>query len=216
LAGLDGGMYLVDTGFAKEDRERIQEGWEAVRTVIARIRKLVLDILYFAKERELKIERIDILSFAQDIYFVIEPKVQGQGIEFVCDFDPSVGEFEIDSGALRTALINMLENALDACVEDTFDKFHKITFVVKQEKQHLIFEVHDNGIGMDRETKENLFTLFFSSKGNKGTGLGLFVTHQIIQQHGGTIKVVSKPGQGSCFSIRIPKEIPKTSSGSQN
>ena len=155
--------------------------------------------------------RIDILSFAQDISFVIEPKVLGQGIEFVSDFDPAVGEFEIDSGAVRSALINILENALDACVEDTFDNLHKITFAVKQEKEHLIFEVHDNGIGMDRETKENLFTLFFSSKGNKGTGLGLFVTNQIIQQHGGTITVESTPGQGSCFRIRIPKEIPNSS-----
>jgi PAS domain S-box-containing protein len=211
LAGLDGGMYLVDTGFAKENQERIQEGWETVRTVISRIRKLVLDILYFAKERELKKERIDILSFAQDISFVMEAKVQGQGIEFVSDFDPSVSEFEIDTGAVRSALINILENALDACVEDTFDKLHKITFVVKQEKEQLVFEIHDNGIGMDRETKENLFTLFFSSKGNKGTGLGLFVTNQIIQQHGGTITVESTSGQGSCFSIIIPKEIPNSS-----
>jgi signal transduction histidine kinase len=117
---------------------------------------------------------------------------------------------------VRSALINRLENALEACGEDTVDKLYKITFVVKQEKDELIFEVHDNGIGMDRETKENLFTLFFSSKGNKGTGLGLFVTNQIIQQHGGTIKVESTTGQGSCFSISIPKEIPKSSFGCQN
>ncbi len=211
LAGLDGGMYLVDTGFAKEDQQRIQEGWASVRTIIVRIRKLVLDILYFAKERELKLERIDILSFAQDVSFVVEPKIQGQGIEFVTDFDPSVGEFDIDTSAIRSALINLLDNALDACVEDSLDKLHKIKFVVKQEKARLIFEVQDNGIGMDRETRENLFTLFFSSKGNKGTGLGLFVTHQVIQQHGGTMTVDSTPGQGSCFSIHIPKNIKKLS-----
>jgi signal transduction histidine kinase len=61
---------------------------------------------------------------------------------------------------------------------------------------------------MDRETRESLFTLFFSSKGNKGTGLGLFIADKIIDQHGGKISVESKPGQGSSFKISIPKRIP--------
>jgi signal transduction histidine kinase len=57
---------------------------------------------------------------------------------------------------------------------------------------------------MDRETRESLFTLFFSSKGNKGTGLGLFIADKIIDQHGGRISVKSKPGQGSSFKITLP------------
>jgi signal transduction histidine kinase len=61
---------------------------------------------------------------------------------------------------------------------------------------------------MDRETRENLFTLFFSSKGNKGTGLGLFIAKKIIERHGGKISVDSQPGKGSCFSIKLPKCLP--------
>ncbi|MDH3886090.1 MAG: HAMP domain-containing histidine kinase, partial [Desulfobacterales bacterium] len=72
------------------------------------------------------------------------------------------------------------------------------------------FEINDNGIGMDRETRESLFTLFFSSKGNKGTGLGLFIADKIIDQHGGKISVESKPGRGSSFKIEIPKRIPES------
>jgi signal transduction histidine kinase len=60
---------------------------------------------------------------------------------------------------------------------------------------------------MDRETRETLFTLFFSSKGNKGTGLGLFIADKIIDQHGGKISVESRPGQGSRFTIMIPKSV---------
>ena len=62
---------------------------------------------------------------------------------------------------------------------------------------------------MDQETYENLFTLFFSSKGNKGTGLGLFIADKIIDQHGGSINVESQPGRGSKFKISIPKMTPK-------
>jgi signal transduction histidine kinase len=61
---------------------------------------------------------------------------------------------------------------------------------------------------MDRETRENLFTLFFSSKGSKGTGLGLFIADKIVAQHGGKIMVESKPGHGSTFTVTIPDKIP--------
>jgi signal transduction histidine kinase len=60
---------------------------------------------------------------------------------------------------------------------------------------------------MDRETRESLFTLFFSSKGNKGTGLGLFIADKIIDQYGGKITVESRPGQGSNFKITIPGTV---------
>jgi len=111
----------------------------------------------------------------------------------------------MDAGVVRLALINILENALDACIEDTAKKSHRIGFSVKSQKRSIIFEISDDGIGMDRETRESLFTLFFSSKGNKGTGLGLFIANKIIAQHGGKIKVESKLNQGSSFRITIPQ-----------
>ena len=101
-----------------------------------------------------------------------------------------------------------LHQALDACAEDEVPKSHKIVFDVHQNDKQIVFEISDNGVGMDRETRESLFTLFFSSKGNKGTGLGLFIADKIIDQHGGKISVESTPGQGSSFKIAIPKRIP--------
>ena len=117
----------------------------------------------------------------------------------------------MDPGVVRLALINILENALDACIEDTAKKSHKIVFSVRPEGNRMVFEVKDNGTGMDRETRENLFTLFFSSKGNRGTGLGLFIAKKIITQHGGQIKVESKPNRGSSFRITIPRIPPGSS-----
>ena len=113
----------------------------------------------------------------------------------------------MDAGVVRLALINILENALDACAEDTAKKSHKIVFSVKPEDDRVVFEIKDNGTGMDRETRENLFTLFFSSKGNKGTGLGLFIANNIISQHGGKITVDSKPNRGSSFKVAIPVNV---------
>lgn len=208
LTGLDGGMYLLNTGFAKANQAQVTEGWDIVKLTIGRIRSMVLDILYYAKERELKWEQIDVSSFVKDIALTFGPKIQSQNINFVCDFDKTVGMFEVDPGIIRSALINFLENALEACLEDATKSAHQISFGVGQDSAHIIFSVIDNGIGMDEATKKNMFTLFFSSKGDRGTGLGLFISNKIIRQHGGTILVESKPGGGTRMVIKVPKTIP--------
>jgi signal transduction histidine kinase len=207
LTGLDGGMYLMETGFAEAKPERVEAGWEDLKTIVRRIRKLVYNILFFAKERELKRNRVDVLNFVEDVASTVEPKIKADGIELVRDFDTLSAEVEIDAGVLRLALINILENALDACAEDDARKHHKIVFSVQGDDDQIRFKIKDNGIGMDQETRESLFTLFFSSKGNKGTGLGLFIADKIIDQHGGKITVESRPGQGSTFTVTIPGAV---------
>lgn len=210
LTGLDGGMYLLDSGFAKQKQDQIQEGLDVVKIMAERIRKMVMDILYYAKERNLSWERVNVLSFAKEVTLTVEPKIKKQGIELVCEFDPSLDDFEIDPGSVHAALINILDNAVDACVNDKSKENHQVHFSVKEDKDHIVFVISDNGIGMDAETREKIFTLFFSSKGKKGTGLGLFISDRIIKQHGGTIAVSSAPDKGSRFSIKIPKIVPKT------
>ena len=205
LTGLDGGMYLMETGFADAKTERVEAGWENLKTIVGRIRNLVHNILFFAKERELKRDRVDLLNFVEDVASTVEPKIKAEGIEFIRNFDTVPAEIEIDSGVVRLALINILDNALDACAEDDARKQHKIIFSVQGDDRRIRFEIKDNGIGMDQETRESLFTLFFSSKGNKGTGLGLFIADKIIDQHGGKISVESKRGQGSNFKVTIPR-----------
>jgi signal transduction histidine kinase/FixJ family two-component response regulator len=210
MTGLDGGMYWLDTGIEKGNQERIEKGWDVIKLMVDRLKNMVLNLLYYAKERDLNWERSDVLSLAKDVASTVEPKIKGYSIEFIHDFDRSIGKFEVDTSVVSSALINILENAMDACIEDKSKKSHKIIFSVTQDKDHIVFDIHDNGMGMDRETRENIFTLFFSSKGSKGTGLGLFVSNKIIQQHGGSIRVDSTPGQGSHFNIKIPKTLPET------
>jgi signal transduction histidine kinase len=206
LSGLDSGMYLLESGMAKDQQGRVKEGMEIVEMIVGRVRKFVLDILQFAKQQDLKWEHVDVISFAQEVASTIEMKEEAQGIKLICDFDPSLGEFEVDASVIQSALLNILENAMEACAEDQEKKSHRIVFRVQQDPGYIIFEVEDNGIGIDQETKENLFNLSFSSKGKKGTGMGLFITNNIIQQHGGAITVDSTPGKWTRFRIEIPKK----------
>ena len=73
----------------------------------------------------------------------------------------------------------------------------------------VIFRVTDDGIGMDRVTREKAFSLFFSSKGGGGTGLGLFISNKIAQAHGGEIKIESEEGKGSRFIVSLPRKKPE-------
>ena len=79
-----------------------------------------------------------------------------------------------------------------------------------------MFEIEDNGIGMDRETREKAFSLFFSSKGAGGTGLGLFIANKIAQAHGGSIDVQSEEGKGSHFIVELLRKRPNIEENKKN
>ncbi len=208
LAGLDASIYWLDSGLERKNEERMGKGLSALKLMTRRIRNMVLNLLYYAKERELNLERIAVMAFAHDVANAFEPKIQGQPIRFLRDFQSGTGDFEADAGVLSSALVNILENAAEACLEDKAKADHEIVFGVKEEGQAILLRVSDNGVGMDRETLDNMFTLFFSSKGSRGTGLGLFISNEIVQQHGGSIKVDSAPNRGTEFKITIPKQLP--------
>ena len=108
---------------------------------------------------------------------------------------------------MRALMDNLVENSLDACRLDEKKPEHTVVVRVRGEPEHILFEVEDNGIGMDQETLEKSFTLFFSSKGT-GTGLGLFIADKIAQAHGGAIDLESEPGKGTRFVVRLPRERP--------
>jgi signal transduction histidine kinase len=208
LTGLDGGIYLLDSGFAKKNDDQIKEGWDVIKLTVERIRKMVSDILFYAKERDLRRERIDVRNFVEEIAKELNPKLKDQKIRLEVDFGTNLGEFEIDATYVHSALLNIIENATDACLRDQTKQSHKIIFAASKDEEIITFEITDNGIGMDGETQDKIFTPFFSSKGTKGTGLGLFIANTIIKQHGGDINVKSRIGQGTRFQIRIPRRAP--------
>lgn len=206
LTGLDGGIYMVNSGFEKDKPERIEKGWEMVQRNVDRIRGMVLDILYYAKDRDLALTQIEAGPLLKEIHDGLAKKAGDLGIELKIETDPDAGSFQGDSGAIRAMLINILENSLDACRVDDRKPTHLVSVHVRRAEPWMIFDVSDNGIGMDKETREKLFSLFFSSKGIKGTGLGLFIANKIVDKHGGDIRLESKRGEGSHFSIRLPLE----------
>jgi len=208
LMGLDGGMYRIESGLRKCDLEKIQSGWDTVRHRIQHIRKMVLDILYYAKSRDLEFAELDLQAFAKDLANLVEGKAAHAGIALACDFDDSLGYIEADYTALSSALVNFLENAIDACLSETTGRPRKMGFRVAAEGARAVFTITDTGVGMDCEAREKMFTLFFSSKGSKGTGIGLFISNRIIEQHHGGIDVESSLGEGTRITVWLPLTQP--------
>ncbi len=210
LTGLDAGLYFLTTGLSKNNESQIEEGLEVVKLMVERIRSVVLDILYYAKDRPLDWKPMDARQFAEEVIAVVEPKIRRHPIELLNDFESDLGNFEVDSRVACTALSNIFENAVEACLEDRSGRTHRIVFRVLRDGNLLAFEVIDNGVGMDSETCTNLFDLFFSTKGKKGTGLGLFIADRIVKQHGGRIDVASTLGKGTRFRVLLPRQLPQS------
>jgi PAS domain S-box-containing protein len=205
LTGLDGGVYLVNSGLERDDRQRVDQGWEMLRRNVGRIRDMVMNILFYAKEREPVWERVDALQLTRDVLAVVAERAQEHGINLEGDLATEVGELDADGKALRSMLINLLENALDACRVDKKQERHVVSVTLRGDDASLSWEIADDGIGMDQETRENAFDIFFSAKGMEGTGLGLFVANKIVGAHGGSIRVESEPGQGTRFVVVVPR-----------
>ncbi len=216
LTGLDGGLYLLNSGLSKNEPSQTEEGLEVVRQMVDRIRDMVLNILFHAKDRALEWKRINVSQFAEDLVATMQSGLQTQPIEFEQIISKSLEDFEVDAAVAATALTNIIENAIEACLEDSSKKSHRIIFSVDQDKENIIFDIRDNGIGMDSEIRDNIFNLFYSSKGKKGTGLGLFIAKNIIQQHGGTIELDSTPGEGTHFRVIMPKKLAQEAKENEN
>jgi nitrogen-specific signal transduction histidine kinase len=206
LIGLEGGSYIVDVGLDKNDTDKLKTGWQSIQRNIARISDLVHDLLTYSKEREAEHQNCFPNEIVNDVCELLEEKAKKNRIALLRDFDPSIDEVLMDPRTIHRSLLNMVTNAIDACLfdEDTEKKW-AVYVQTARENGHIIrFEVRDNGSGMAQETMDKLFTSFFSTKGGKGTGLGLLVTRKLIEEHNGTIGFTSQPGKGTTFTIRLP------------
>lgn len=211
LTALDGSVYRMGSGLKQNNAERVGDAFRDMRLLVGRLRKMVLDILYYSKNRALAWQEVPLADFAAENAALVEGKAQEQGVTLIRnDGDLPEVTFEADPGAVSSALVNILENAIEACAANPHPPAEggRVYFSVRHDARSVHFVVKDNAAGMDRESKEKLFTLFFSSKGTAGTGIGLYVAGQVVKQHGGSIAVESEPGQGSEFTLTLPKRLP--------
>jgi PAS domain S-box-containing protein len=231
LNGLKGGVYIVNNALKKSSAQKssaqkssdslagasvekgdpeskLRTGWNMVERNIHRVSGLVLDLLSYSKEREPEYEKYDPNIIVDEVCDLMESKARENDITLIRSLDKKTGEVYFDPKGIHNCLLNLVSNAIDACI---FDPDTGKDWQVKVEAHSdgeggVIYDVIDNGCGMDQEVKDRVFTEFFSTKGNRGTGLGLLVSQKIVHEHKGAMDVESEPGKGTKFSIRLPKQ----------
>ncbi len=206
LHGLKGGSYLVDVGIGKKDDLKLRKGWEMIKRAIGRTSNLVMDLLSYSKSREPQFEKCLPNAIAAEVCDLVRERAEQEHTELVCDFDPGIGAVHMDPHTLHTVLLNLVSNAVDACLfdESTSKKWRVGVKTAAETGNRIRFEVSDNGTGMNDEVKEKMFTSFYSTKGHRGTGLGLLVTHKLVEEHGGRIEVETQFGQGTTVRVWLP------------
>jgi len=217
LFGLKGGVYLVNEALKEDETDSLKDGWDLVESNMGRISGLVLDLLEYSRERKPEYEKCFPNEIADDVCKLTQESAKEYSIEIIKDFDPSMGEAVMDPKGIHRCLLNLVSNAIDACIYDSNEEKKWVVQVrtLLEDDGTVRFEVSDNGCGMDEETKKKLFTSFFTTKEGRGTGLGLLNTQKIVQEHGGTMTVNSQPGEGSTFTIRLPYKDGATSGATE-
>ncbi len=204
LTNLDGGLYIARSGLRRNSPSDTEAGLDLLAQAVEKIKQMIMDILMYAKERPTDIQPVTLATFLAGIEETMALKVSRHAIDFKIISDQAPDPLYLDAPAMMSALVNILDNAVDACLEDKDRDRHHICLTIGQKDGSLVMMIQDDGCGMDVETKAKIFDLFFSSKQIKGTGFGLFIARNIISQHQGTIAVESVKQRGTTFTILLP------------
>ena len=203
LQALRGGADVVEMGLRNSNLDQSRKGWGVVERNLDKIYNLTLNLLAYSRPREPSIQLVNPRAVINECIELLANVANERGVMAVADVDKDVPALPMDADGMHQVLMNLLGNALDARkpnqpglirVACRYDAPNKLATI----------EVIDDGVGIEPSMQQHLFQLFHSTKGNRGTGLGLAVVKKIVEEHDGSITALSRPGEGSTFTIRLP------------
>ena len=206
LQGMQGGSFLVDAGLKNGDRGAIDKGWSIVLKNQERISNLVMDMLTFSKDRRPEPEECNLNELVRDVCELILSRADDANTKVTFQLSPDLPLLHFDSDMMHRAILNVAGNAVDAC-RDIETGEVTVATRLSDDNETAIVTISDNGTGIPPEELQRIFQVFESSKGSRGTGLGLPVSLKILREHDGTIEVSSTPGSGSTFSLQFPAQL---------
>lgn len=207
LQGLRSGGEILKMGIDDKDESLLHKGWRIVEKNQGKIYELVMDMLSFSKEREPNIADVDLNVVVEDVVELLSAQAKERGIDLGTDLAANLPICPADSEGIHRALLNIIGNALDA-VEETDGGQVRVGTSIESEGDWLRITVRDNGPGIPAAKLADIFRPFISTKGARGTGLGLPVSRKILREHGGDIEAFSTPGKGCTFILRLPLKSP--------
>lgn len=204
LGGFQGGVYVYKRGVRLDDQKEIDTGWDMVERNVKIISDLVKDLLNFSKARTPTLEKLKLSELLEDVVRNAGESSNGN-MEFKYDIEKSADEIYADYHSFHQCLANLVKNAVEAIEILGLEEKGIVRLSAKIQGDHTLITVSDNGPGMNPETVEKVGTGMYSTKGSKGTGLGLMVVRKIVEEHKGALSIESKMGKGTSFKILLPR-----------
>ncbi len=205
LQGVRGGSYLIDMGLKQHDEALIGQGWRIVEKNQDRIYHMVMDMLTFSAERKPALKTSSLNDTVHDVCELMEARAAECQVELVCQLSDQIPQCAFDPDGIHRAVLNVVTNAIDAVEGTPGGRVTVETSYNAQSDEHSI-TIRDNGPGIPASQLPLLFNIFESTKGSRGTGLGLAVSQKIIREHGGDIFVDSREGEGATFRLVLASQ----------
>ena len=196
---------MVIGGFIRQlqrhfgDDQAAKEKFEIVINEVKRLESFLGELRDFTRPAAPIIQKIDINKIIQEEQALMQEAAKERGIIIADSLQSDLPPVEADLNQMKQVLVNLIKNAMEAIEGEG-----KITLATGVTDGQIWFSVQDTGKGIDPETLAKIFDPFFTTK-DQGTGLGLAVINKIIVDHQGTVEVQSTPGQGSTFTVNLPK-----------
>lgn len=193
---------LMEMHLEKINDPLIDRNWRWIQQSFSGISKLTNGMLEYAKEDELHLRMTDINAMILRYRKIFDQSLAREGLEFAFALSPDNPQWMMDENQFQRAFFNLITNAIHAVKERTDGKIQVSTQV---ENDCLTISVGDNGCGIDAKKQNRVYDLFFTTKGTKGTGLGLPMVQKFVEKLNGKLTFKSEKGVGSTFSMAFPK-----------
>ena len=202
LQMVGGAAEVIDFALKSKQFHRVTKSWDILRPNIERLKKFTLDMLDYSKERRLELEACDFNRVIQGSIESLQAQLKQKKSKTSIRVDQNMPQVELDGERIHEMSLNIILNAIDI-VGDTGGLVSVETRYFAEQNEVLL-AITDNGPGMTDEMKEKIFTPFESGKNKFGTGLGMPIAKQIIDQHNGRIEIETEQGKGTTFNIYLP------------
>ncbi len=201
LQALAAGTDVVKSGLDNGQLAKARENWPIVERSLGRINDLILNMLAFSKDRRPSLEPVNVNHVLTECLETITPQADDRNVAVLTELD-DLPPIPADAAGLHQAFMNLLTNALDAVDQGA----GAVTVASRYDsmRRNVIVTVADNGSGIPEDQLTDIFNPFWSSKGQKGTGLGLAVTRKLVEEHHGRIEVHSAVDEGTTFTVTLP------------
>ncbi|MBN1816026.1 MAG: GAF domain-containing sensor histidine kinase [Sedimentisphaerales bacterium] len=210
LQMIGGAAEVVDYGLQTNQIDRVKCSWQILKPNVDRMKRLVLDMLDYSKERRLELEDCDFNRVIQGAVETLQSQLRSQlqkcKVKLSLQTGKKIPTARLDGERIHEMALNLIVNAIDA-VQEKGGKVRVSTWFHLEDRT-LRLSVSDNGPGISEAMKAKIFTPFESDKNKFGTGLGMAIAKQVIDQHSGTIAIETEAGKGTTFTVALP--LPST------